>query len=94
MTLAEPGDGKPDLPPEELAEAVGLAFAFVNRGGALLSGMSGRGFLIRKARRRSRLRPVPALIDVHLHGACIPSIHGNTYRMHGDFREPEAECHG
>ncbi len=47
--LAEPGDGKPVLPPEELAEAAGLAFAFVNRGGALVSGMSGRGFLIRKA---------------------------------------------
>ena len=50
VTLAEPGDGKPALPPEELAEAVGLAFASVNRGGALVSGMGGRGFLIRKAR--------------------------------------------
>ena len=57
MTLAEPGDGKPNLPPEELAQAVGLAFAFVNRGGALVSGMGGRGFLIRKARRQPSVCP-------------------------------------
>ena len=50
MTLAEPGDGKPVLPPEDLAAAAGLAFAFVRRGGVLVSGMSGRGFVIRKAR--------------------------------------------
>ena len=55
VMLAEPGDGRPTLPPEELAQAVGLAFAFVHRGGALVSGMGGRGCLVRKARAGSCL---------------------------------------
>lgn len=50
MTLVEPGDGRPTVPPEELAEVAGLAFAIVHKGGALMSGMGGRGFVIRKAR--------------------------------------------
>ena len=50
MILTEPGAGPPTLPPEELAEARGLAFASVHKGGAFVSGTSGHGFVIRKAR--------------------------------------------
>ena len=50
VILAEPADGAPTVPPEDLAQAMGLAFASVHKGGALVSATSGHGFVIRKAR--------------------------------------------
>ena len=55
VILTEPGEGLPTVPTDYVAQALGLAFASLHRGGAMVSGAGGHGFVIRKA--RSLLNP-------------------------------------